>query len=189
MTPSNGNIFRVTGPLCGEFTGHRWIPLTKTSDTELWCFYLICAWINGWVNNSEAGDLRRHHAHSDVTVGLMVFTGAFFLGATGEANMLVPCYLVKVSAAHLISSTVSNLQIDGLVQERRNPSAFEMELHLSCFNPLKWVYGFKPFCEISKGIFEISHKILSRYTAKSAFYCLVFLRVSYDMFELWRHMP
>ena len=38
MTYSNGNIFRVTGPLCGEFTGHRWIPLTKASDTELWCF-------------------------------------------------------------------------------------------------------------------------------------------------------
>ena len=38
MTLSNGNIFRVTGPLCGEFIGHRWIPLTKASDTELWCF-------------------------------------------------------------------------------------------------------------------------------------------------------
>ena len=29
MTSSNGNIFRVTGPLCGEFTGDRWIPLPK----------------------------------------------------------------------------------------------------------------------------------------------------------------
>ena len=38
MTSSNGNIFRVTGPLCGEFTGRRWIPLTKASDAELWCF-------------------------------------------------------------------------------------------------------------------------------------------------------
>ena len=38
MTSSNGNIFRVTGPLCGENTGHRWIPLTKASDAELWCF-------------------------------------------------------------------------------------------------------------------------------------------------------
>ena len=37
MTSSNGNIFRVTGPLCGEFTGHWWIPLTKASDAELWC--------------------------------------------------------------------------------------------------------------------------------------------------------
>ena len=26
MTSSNGNIFRVTGPLWGESTGHRWFP-------------------------------------------------------------------------------------------------------------------------------------------------------------------
>ena len=32
-------IFCVTGPLCGEFTGHWWIPLTKASDGELWCFF------------------------------------------------------------------------------------------------------------------------------------------------------
>ena len=31
-------------------------------------FSLICAWINGWVNNGEASDLRRHHAHYDVNV-------------------------------------------------------------------------------------------------------------------------
>ena len=31
-------------------------------------FSLICAWINGWVNNHEAGDLRHHHAHYDVSV-------------------------------------------------------------------------------------------------------------------------
>ena len=36
MTSSNGNILRVTGHLCGEFTGHRWIPHTKASDAELW---------------------------------------------------------------------------------------------------------------------------------------------------------
>ena len=29
---------------------------------------LICAWINDWVNNREAGDLRRHPAHNDVIV-------------------------------------------------------------------------------------------------------------------------
>ena len=33
-------------------------------------FSLICAWINVWVNNREAGDLRRHRAHYDVTVML-----------------------------------------------------------------------------------------------------------------------
>ena len=29
---------------------------------------LICSWINGWVNNREARDLRRHNVHYDVTV-------------------------------------------------------------------------------------------------------------------------
>ena len=31
-------------------------------------FSLISAWISGWINNREAGDLRRHRAHYDVTV-------------------------------------------------------------------------------------------------------------------------
>ena len=31
-------------------------------------FSLRCARIYGWVNNGEAGDLRRHHAHYDVSV-------------------------------------------------------------------------------------------------------------------------
>ena len=51
------------------------------------------------------------------------------------------------------------------------------------------MYGFIIFCEISKGTFEISYNILNLYTAKYAFYCLVFLRMSYDIVELWRHKP
>ena len=47
MTSSNGNIFCVTGPLCGEFTGHRWIPLTKASDAELDVSFHLC--LNKWV--------------------------------------------------------------------------------------------------------------------------------------------
>ena len=31
-------------------------------------FSLIWVWINGWVNNHRAGDLRRHRAHDDVIV-------------------------------------------------------------------------------------------------------------------------
>ena len=33
-------------------------------------FFFICAWINGWVNNGGAGDLRRRRAYYDVTVML-----------------------------------------------------------------------------------------------------------------------
>ena len=38
-------------------------PVTRTL-----MFSLICAWTHGWANNRDAGDLRRHHAHHDVTV-------------------------------------------------------------------------------------------------------------------------
>ena len=31
-------------------------------------FSFICVWINDWVNNREAGDLRRHRGHYDVIV-------------------------------------------------------------------------------------------------------------------------
>ena len=75
MTSWNGNIFRVTGHLCGEFTGPRWIPHRSPVNSPhkgQWrgalMFSLICVWINDWVNNREAGDLRCHRAHCDVIV-------------------------------------------------------------------------------------------------------------------------
>ena len=68
ITSSNGNIFRIPGHMCGEFTGHRWIPRHKGQWRGALMFSLICAWINGWVNNREAGDLRRDRVHYDVTV-------------------------------------------------------------------------------------------------------------------------
>ena len=65
MTSSNGNISRVTSPLCGEFTGPGEFP-TQRPVTRALMFSLICVWINGWVNNREAGDLRRYRGHYDV---------------------------------------------------------------------------------------------------------------------------
>ena len=67
ITLSNGNIFCVTGHLCGEFTGHRWIPHHKGQWRGTLMFSLICAWVNYCVNIREAGDLRCHRAHYNVT--------------------------------------------------------------------------------------------------------------------------
>ena len=39
MTSSNGAIFRVTGHLCGEFTGSRWLPRTKPMTRSLAAFF------------------------------------------------------------------------------------------------------------------------------------------------------
>ena len=58
--------------------GHRWIPLTKASGAQLWCFFFIYAWINGGVNSHEAGDLRRHRAHYDV-IAMVVFCGSYLM--------------------------------------------------------------------------------------------------------------
>ena len=65
MTPSNRNIFRVTGPLWGDSPVTDGFPtpglVTRSFDVSL-----ICAWINGWVNNHVDGILKRHRAHCDV---------------------------------------------------------------------------------------------------------------------------
>ena len=47
---------------------HLWIPRTKASDAELRCFLWSAPWIDGWVNNRKAGNLRRQRAHYDVIV-------------------------------------------------------------------------------------------------------------------------
>ena len=57
MTPSNGNIFCVTSILWGEFTGDQ----RRGALT----FCSIYSWTNGWVNNRNTGDLRRHRTHYD----------------------------------------------------------------------------------------------------------------------------
>ena len=60
MTSSNGNIFPVTGHLCGEFTGDS---PHKYQWRGALMFSLIWVWINSWVNNRDVGDLRRYRAH------------------------------------------------------------------------------------------------------------------------------
>ena len=57
--------FPVTGPLWGEFTGHRWIPLTKASDSKLWCFFNP---VPEQMVEQTIADLRRHRGHYDITV-------------------------------------------------------------------------------------------------------------------------
>ena len=53
-------LFVGNSPVSGEFPRTR--PVTRSLDA----FFDLR--LNGWVNNSEAGDLRRHRAHYDVIV-------------------------------------------------------------------------------------------------------------------------
>ena len=81
MTSPNGNIFRVTGPLCGEFTAsgefHAQRPVTQSFDV-----FFDLRLKNDWVNNREAGDLRRYRGHYDVTVMLCRIIGMWNFAGT-----------------------------------------------------------------------------------------------------------
>ena len=65
MASSNGSIFPVNWPFVRGI--HR--PLANSPHNGRWhgalMFSLIYAWTNGWVNNRDSGDLRRHRAHCD----------------------------------------------------------------------------------------------------------------------------
>ena len=70
-------------------------------------FSLICVWINGWVNNDDAGDLRRYLAHYDVTVmtqiNLFVFYNCRYshIGSKGRVSPILSTSLPNIRLANL----------------------------------------------------------------------------------------
>ena len=96
MTSSNGNIFRVLA-LCA---GNSPVPVNSPHKGQ-WrgalMFSLICVWINGWVNNRGAGDLRRYRGHYDVNVMLYWDSG----GMT-YARGLMPSLLMFTASMRFI---------------------------------------------------------------------------------------
>ena len=81
-----------------------------------WCgalmFSLICASINGWVNNREAGDLRRYHTHYDVTVMI----GPYLLLTLVFSNCSARC-LYHSSSSFLATSRHSALRFSDSTSE------------------------------------------------------------------------
>ena len=78
VTSSNGELFRVNWPFVRGI--HR-APVNSPHKGQwrgAFMFSLVWAWTNGWVNNREAGDLRRHLAHYDVIVMIIWETCSLF---------------------------------------------------------------------------------------------------------------
>ena len=85
MTSSNGNIFRVTGPLCGEFTGPGEFPTQRPVTRSFDVFFDLRlnkrlskhSW--GWWFETLSWSLWRHHnderilTHLRLTKGLLLF--------------------------------------------------------------------------------------------------------------------
>ena len=88
-------------PITGEFPTQR--PVMRSFDVFFDLRFnnsLIYTWINGWVNNGEAGDLKRHRAHYDVTVMRMFsswFRGTWdtFMGRDKSLTYLNAFSLIK----------------------------------------------------------------------------------------------
>ena len=86
MTSWNG-IFSAQLVLCGGI--HR--SPVNSSHKGQWhkplVFSLICACTNSWANDRDAGDLRYHRAHHDVTVMWFIVHQQFSTSLTDEAWM------------------------------------------------------------------------------------------------------
>ena len=77
ISPSGPYLGMSINPLCARnqhrlgINGIRRSPVNSTHKGQ-WCGVLMLflneAWINRWVNNRGAGDLRRHRTHYDVIV-------------------------------------------------------------------------------------------------------------------------
>ena len=123
MTSSNGNIFRVTGHLCGEFTGPRLIHRSPVNSPHKgqWRGALM---LNGWANSREAGDLRRCRDHYDVIVMLTCFGWSHF------------CHLFHSVSLHrkcLDYHRISNIRRT----KSQNLNVSPLVLQLSLSNPFK----------------------------------------------------
>ena len=82
-------------------------------------FSLICVWINGWVNNREAGDLRRHRGHYDVIVMVPDFTHILLGYSTGTQDIFtiapihrkIPCLHFYPMFTWIFKHIVAQIQL------------------------------------------------------------------------------
>ena len=77
----------------------------------------ICAWTNGWANNQESCDLRRHRAHYDVTV-MASFHGTSF----SQMEM----YDIMMWIRSLISNINFSADIEGILPKGPYPPCLRM---------------------------------------------------------------
>ena len=94
--------------LCGAI--HR-SPVNSPHKAQLrgaLLFYFICAWINGWVNNCDAGDFRSRYVHYDVTVMYMQSRVCTFSRNASLLMLLIQFTLLSIYSHSLKSSQWSH---------------------------------------------------------------------------------
>ena len=118
-----------------EIIGHRW--------RGALVFSLICAWTNGWVNNRDAGDLRRHRTQYDIIVMWLSRTELPKIIET-LPTLHSQCHgccwrgdPTKASAA-IILTLVSNDVRYSRLPETRNQQQICKQLRPACWKLLKY---------------------------------------------------
>ena len=95
MTSSNGNIFRVTGHLCGEFTGARWIPTQRPVTQSFDVFFdlrlnkRLSKKCRGWWFETLSRPLWRHRNATS-------YCGALYKFRWQEENKLRWLFAIKI---------------------------------------------------------------------------------------------
>ena len=103
-----------------------------------WCgalmFSLICIWINGWENNREPGDLRRHPTHYDVIVMLYYCPSACKLieavwhinmcQGTTLASWIVEHIEIKEQSTKFVEKLIVKHQFYTITTNKRTPGIF-----------------------------------------------------------------
>ena len=154
MTSSNENVFRVTGPLCGEFTGPGEFPtqrpVTRSFDVYFdlrpnkrlskqswgWWFETLSRPFDVIVMISSKYSYQKRHRYqcmssiclkSELTRKICFVLFKIFINKiTGS----------EISASMLVSLAIGDFEpyIDGLVQERLKSGAFIFEISFNSTN-------------------------------------------------------
>ena len=116
-------------------------------------FSLICDWTNGWVNNGEAGDLRRHRAHHDVTVmrrwiPLSCTRLTIYWSISQQNYIMLSCHRHIWYDADQVSQkwqVCNKTGIDTLRPEQH--AFFLLKIFVFCF---KFHWDLFPLCQLTK---------------------------------------
>ena len=149
--------------------GIHWSPVNSRHRGQ-WrgplMFSLICVWINGWVNNREAGDLRRYRAHFDVIVMLSTHLFVIYLALSWVKSLI-----------HRYSNYIFRYQY---------PAIFELSGtyisrlgwdHVRC----QWLSG--QIHDMPNTIMDVQHLCLHVYDTHIAwFWFLLMLQLIYHLF-------
>ena len=88
-------------PVTGEFPH-------KGQWREVLMSPLTCACINIWTNKREAGDLRHHHAHYDVTIMIIA-----------TCSMRASIYQSNITVTHFYATRAERIWVDNVYYDKQ----------------------------------------------------------------------